>query len=339
MKPQIKKYGTVALAGAFTLLSITSNAQTKKPVAKKPIATKPAAKKPVATTKPIAPTSGFKNLGDGLESKLLHAGAGTKSPVFQDAIELHLIQKIGDSIVYNSYINNQGKPISIVLQPPSVKGDLVNGLTTMKEGDSTLFRLPLDTMAIRLNQPKPEWSKPGDYLSWTIKLVKIKTAEEVALEKKAQEDAMRQQQEAAAANAKAQAATDDLLIAEYLKNKGVTNFKKTESGLYYVIHQEGTGEQPKSGQKVTVNYTGVNMMGETFDSNVDPKFNHVQPFQFDLGMRNVIVGWDEGIALLRKGAKATLYIPSGMAYGPNARGPQIPANAVLIFDVELVDFQ
>ncbi|RYG53682.1 MAG: hypothetical protein EOO01_03715 [Chitinophagaceae bacterium] len=143
----------------------------------------------------------------------------------------------------------------------------------------------------------------------------------------------------AAEGAKAQAAKDDVLIQQYLKDKGIMNAKKTASGLYYVISKEGTGPNPTPGKKVTVNYTGINLQGEKFDSNVDTAFHHVEPFTFDLGTHQVITGWDEGVALLNKGAKGTLYIPSGMAYGPNARAAAIPANAILVFDIELVDFK
>lgn len=58
-----------------------------------------------------------------------------------------------------------------------------------------------------------------------------------------------------------------------------------------------------------------------------------------MGQRQVIAGWDEGIALLNKGAKATLYVPSTMAYGAQSPNPKIPANGILIFDVELLDFK
>ena len=63
----------------------------------------------------------------------------------------------------------------------------------------------------------------------------------------------------------------------------------------------------------------------------------MQPFSFGLGQGQVIKGWDEGVALLKKGSKATLYIPSTMAYGERGAGDKIPANAVLIFDVEVTD--
>ncbi len=77
--------------------------------------------------------------------------------------------------------------------------------------------------------------------------------------------------------------------------------------------------------------------GEKFDSNVLPEFGHVQAFEFPLGQGRVIKGWDEGIALLNKGAKATLYIPSKLGYGAQGAGGKIPPDATLIFEVELVN--
>ena len=74
-------------------------------------------------------------------------------------------------------------------------------------------------------------------------------------------------------------------------------------------------------------------------TNVDSTFNHVQPFTFTLGQGQVIKGWDEGIALLKKGGKARLFIPSHIAYGAQSPSPAIPANSVLIFDVEVVNIE
>ena len=113
--------------------------------------------------------------------------------------------------------------------------------------------------------------------------------------------------------------------------------QSTPSGLYYVITKQGAGNNAKPEQYVYVNYTGHLLNGTVFDSNIDPKFNHVQPFWFNLGVGQVIKGWDEGIGLMPKGSKGTLYIPSGLAYGAQSPSPLIPANSVLIFDVEVVD--
>jgi FKBP-type peptidyl-prolyl cis-trans isomerase len=91
-----------------------------------------------------------------------------------------------------------------------------------------------------------------------------------------------------------------------------------------------------------MNYTGTLLDGTKFDSNTDSAFSHVQPFEFALGLGQVIKGWDEGVSYLKPGSKATFYIPSPMAYGAQARpgggaNPKgIPANSILFFDVELV---
>ena len=76
--------------------------------------------------------------------------------------------------------------------------------------------------------------------------------------------------------------------------------------------------------------------GKTFDSNVDPKFGHVVPFEFKLGAGMVIKGWDEGVAGMKVGGKRKLTIPSNLAYGNQAVGGVIPANSTLVFEVELL---
>jgi peptidylprolyl isomerase len=109
-------------------------------------------------------------------------------------------------------------------------------------------------------------------------------------------------------------------------------FKETESGLRYQIIQEGEGIQAKKGNIVKVHYSGALMNGKTFDSSYSRK----QPIEFPLGVGQVIAGWDEGIQLLNVGTKARFVIPPQLGYGNQAVGGVIPANSVLIFDVELV---
>jgi len=91
----------------------------------------------------------------------------------------------------------------------------------------------------------------------------------------------------------------------------------------------------KNGDTLVMNYTGRLVDGTVFDSNVDPKFNHVQPFEFTLGAGQVIAGWDEGLLGMKVGEKKTLTIAPEKAYGNRAIG-SIPANSTLIFEVELV---
>ena len=93
----------------------------------------------------------------------------------------------------------------------------------------------------------------------------------------------------------------------------------------------------KAGDVVEMNYTGQLEDGTVFDSNVDPKFNHVQPFEFNLGAGQVIPGWDKGIVGMKVGEKKHLVIPPEDGYGSSAAaGGKIPPNATLIFDVELL---
>jgi peptidylprolyl isomerase len=109
----------------------------------------------------------------------------------------------------------------------------------------------------------------------------------------------------------------------------------TPSGLKYVDVVVGTGASPQKGQKVKVHYTGTLTDGKKFDSSVD----RGQPFEFTIGIGQVIKGWDEGVLTMKVGGKRKLMIPSALAYGPRGAGGVIPPNADLNFDVELLGVQ
>jgi peptidylprolyl isomerase len=111
----------------------------------------------------------------------------------------------------------------------------------------------------------------------------------------------------------------------------------TATGLKIQTFAQGTGEGAKAGDTVVVNYTGMLENGTVFDSNVDPKFNHVEPFAFPLGAGRVIAGWDQGVLGMKVGEKRRLTIPANLGYGATGAGALIPPNATLIFDVEVTD--
>ena len=107
---------------------------------------------------------------------------------------------------------------------------------------------------------------------------------------------------------------------------------KTDSGLQYWDIKIGLGPFAKAGDHVKVHYTGWLTTGKKFDSSVDAH----QPFDFTIGKGEVIKGWDEGVAGMKVGGKRQLRIPPQLAYGEAGHPPQIPHNATLIFDVQLL---
>jgi FKBP-type peptidyl-prolyl cis-trans isomerase FkpA len=126
-----------------------------------------------------------------------------------------------------------------------------------------------------------------------------------------------------------QAELDEKIITNYISDNKL-NATATGSGLYYVITSQGTGIQPTSNSNVTVSYKGSLKDGTIFDQSSTSGIT--------FGLSNVIKGWQEGIPYFKKGGKGVLLIPSALGYGAQATG-SIPANSVLIFDINLINVQ
>jgi FKBP-type peptidyl-prolyl cis-trans isomerase FklB len=126
------------------------------------------------------------------------------------------------------------------------------------------------------------------------------------------------------------AKSGETFLAENAKKEGV---KTTASGLQYKVVKSGTGKTPKADSKVKVHYHGTLANGEVFDSSVE----RGEPVTF--AVNQVIAGWTEALQLMKEGDKWQLVIPSKLAYGERGAGGKIGPNAVLIFDVELLEIQ
>ena len=174
-------------------------------------------------------------------------------------------------------------------------------------------------------QGRSQMVAPFTTLIYEFEIVSLQTKAEYDKEKE------KEKREAEAMTAKAKG--EELsILAKYIKTNNIS-VKPTANGLYYLETSAGTGVKPVAGQTVKVHYTGTLLDGTKFDSSVD----RGDPLEFVLGQQQVIQGWEEGIALMKKGGKAKLIIPSAIAYGPQGRMPSIPPSATLIFDVELID--
>lgn len=267
--------------------------------------------------------------------------AGNEKVVTESGIEVEFIKKgdgtaikDGDIVFYNMrYQNENGSelfntqsrggavPIQYSVEQWAEAGLLYEALVKCNIGDSATFGIPAkDLYETTFRGKVPDSIKSESKIVFFIGVEKSKTQAELLAEKDAE--------------LAGKSAADGKVIDEYLSGQGISA-QQTPSGLRYVISQEGNGENAAPGDKVFVHYNGTLLDGTKFDSSYD----RGQPFSFVLGQGQVIRGWDEGLALLNKGAKATLYIPSPLGYGERGSGQVIKPFSILKFDVELVDIQ
>jgi peptidylprolyl isomerase len=123
-----------------------------------------------------------------------------------------------------------------------------------------------------------------------------------------------------------------IMLKEFLSRRDIS-FEVTPEGIHHVMGEDPGGTKPEDGQYVKVHYTGTLLDGKKFDSSRDRD----QPFVFQVGGQQVIQGWDLGLKLFSVGQSGTLYLPPELAYGSRGAGEDIPPNAALKFDIELLE--
>lgn len=238
-------------------------------------------------------------------------------PQTGDEVTYHQWVYKNDSLLFSTM--ERGQPVKGVLPerstlPKPVRPDF-EAVFLMSKGDSMSLYQRLDSIP---NLP-PGFTK-DDVIRYEVSLVDIKPAAKV-LEEQA---AIKGQESAIAASTKT-------LIEDYNAGKLKGKLTTTDSGLKYIIHEEGTGVSPSVEDYVVVNYYGALTDGKMFDNS----YQRGEATGFMLGQ--VIQGWQEGIALLKEGAKATFFIPYELGYGEAGSPPDIPEKAELVFYVELVE--
>ena len=293
-------------------------------------------------------TSEYKKAGKGIEYKIIADGSGNKV-LPGNFIQVHMKQMYKSSVLDTTIVDSREiKPTIDPYDTLSYPAPFFKIFGEVRKGDSLVLRLLADSAIKENPQQLPPFVKKGGYLYTTVKVINIFTTKEqvdsansaemkIALPKIYKKQVG--EVEKILAQNKMQLGIDDNIIKDYLTKNSIVA-TKTSWGTYVAIHNEGTGDKIDNKQVVTVNYTGRTLdSGKVFDSNTDPKFNHVQPYQVNMAqLGGVILGWSDGLMQLKKGAKATFYIPSTLGYGLGGN-PQggIKPNANLVFDMEIVD--
>jgi FKBP-type peptidyl-prolyl cis-trans isomerase FkpA len=285
----------------------------------------------------------FKKTATGLQYQVVRRGAGP-GPQEGDMLLLNVCYKTDKGVVlFNTA--DQELPVALpysesILPQDGIFGEVIGML--QKKGDHFIYKLDgeslhdmIDGYGLKKNEKIFLHLQLQDIMTEEAHK-KWETEQIAVLQKKQQEQMEKQYKE------------DIKVITDYLKENNIVA-QSTSSGLHYVIDTPGQGVHPKQGNQVKINYTGRLLDGKVFDTSLaevaeqygihNPQRTY-GPMNFQLGVGQVIQGWDEGIMCLRKRARARLFIPSTLAYGSQGAGNGlIPANAILIFDVELVDIQ
>ncbi len=283
--------------------------------------------------------AGCKNFekGEGDMLYKIHTDKSGETIKEGDFVAFKAIEKTeGDSVLYSSY--DYDRPSLLVKEKSVFKGDLFAALGLLSEGDSATFKINIDSMVQKMGRPQPS-DTTKKYLVYTIKIDKV------IPKGKLTDSLFRGKIDAFLKTEMDQAKTGEAnKVKAYVSAKSLKP-TVTASGLNYVVTTQGSGPKAHPGDTVLVNYTGMFLSGKVFDSSLaevakkNGTFNPQRPYEplkLPVGMNGSIAGFEEGLMLLPKGAKATLILPSSLAYGE--QGNQgIPPFTPLIFEVDVVN--
>lgn len=275
----------------------------------------------------------FRKVGGKYESHALTSAdtAGYKSRVGKFILGFISVRTGKDSVFSSSRKQVLNHPVPLPLQAIRQKGGQEEAWSMLQPGDSAEFRFNADSLV--RGQPVPPFIKRGGN-QVLMRVVVVKIVDQAGAMAAGQE-LQRVAQEVEQKHRAEQLTKDDATIQEYLKKNNLAAAKKTPTGVYYLVTQPGAGPVPTPGQTVAVQYRGTLLSGKEFDSSA----KQGKPIEFQVGLGKVIPGWDQTLLLFNKGSKATLVIPSPLAYGSQGAGADIPADSPLRFDIELTDIK
>jgi FKBP-type peptidyl-prolyl cis-trans isomerase FkpA len=282
----------------------------------------------MACHKPEHP--GYTKTATGIFVKEFTKGKDTIHPKIGDRVTLQIVCKSEkDCTLIDTRKGNGHLPL--ILRKSVYTGDIFEAIAHMSAGDSTGFILGAKDYFAKLeHKTAPAFIDSNSVLFFSIKMDKIEGKEMVDAEQKLRDEQRKVQMEEQKRLGEKAKEEEPAMRKKYLADNKV-HAKPTKSGLFYIETLKGSGPAILSGQTVSVKYTGKYLDGQIFDTSEKTG----KPIEFHVGKQEVIPGWDEGIMLMKKGGKASLIIPSDLAYGDG--GGRVRPFATLLFDVEIVD--
>jgi len=290
--------------------------------------------------------SDFKKADNGGYEYKIIPGKGGKQLVYGNSIEFHLKQIYKNRELDTVWGDTRDyMPRILTMDSGNIPPAFLNAFRNAANGDSIVLRLPTDSAYKLPGQEMLSFLKPGGYIYTTIKIINV-------FEEKYQADSVSRAElranglkmynkqlvefEEKIARNKTQIEADSKVISAWLDRNNI-KYIKGKWGTFIAVHEEGTGKKIAFNDVAGVYYTGKTLdSGKVFNSNLDPKFNNPDMYEVTMSRLGAVMpGWTDALMELREGAKATIYIPSSLAYGTKGFLPQIKPNANIVFDIEV----
>ncbi len=261
---------------------------------------------------------GFKNTANGLQYMIIEGDERGRKVQMNEIITLDLKYATDSIEIFNS--ENLQFPVQIKISEPSFYGDVMEGFLMMNVGDSGIFKASADTFYKYVGQEgRPAEVVDGDMITFEVKITNTQTQEELTAAKRSEELIMMEKERE--------------MIDTYIMENDV-KAEPSSSGLYFIERAAGTGDTALRGHKVRVHAIVRSIQGKEIEST----YKSDNPLDFILGSGQInLLGLDEGVGMMSEGGRATLILPSALAFGskppPGSKvGPYTP----LVIDVELV---
>ncbi|MFT6485092.1 MAG: FKBP-type peptidyl-prolyl cis-trans isomerase FkpA [Neolewinella sp.] len=272
----------------------------------------------------------------GNRYQLFTADGSGEKVVPGDFVYFHAAMRTeGDSTLFSTRTGGGDLPVIQAAEITATLdeiGPVEDVVRNMRIGDSAVVRVNIETFPT-----KPPGMENDSVVLYDVVITEIVSEVDFTARQEVKQAGAEEKANVIRALEPERLAYAAKVVTDYRDGKLDADIKATESGLKYVIHKEGNGPQAEAGQGVIVQYIGqLAADGSVFDQS----FGRGEGIPFQLGTGRVIRGWDEGIALLKEGAKATFFIPSELGYGADGTPDgSIPADAELVFYVELEKVQ